>query len=78
MARGYNDWLSQEHTAVAPDRLLGVALLPATSLDDAMEEYYRVSALPGICSAILHHWPNGGAGPAEEDDRFWRAVVEHG
>ena len=28
LARGYNDWLSQEYTAEDPDRLLGLAILP--------------------------------------------------
>jgi predicted TIM-barrel fold metal-dependent hydrolase len=78
VVRGYNDWLSQEHTAVAPERLLGVALLPATSTDDAIEEYYRVSSLPGIRSVILHHWPNGGPSPSSHDDRFWQAMLQLG
>jgi predicted TIM-barrel fold metal-dependent hydrolase len=78
IVRGYNDWLSQEFTAVAPDRLLGVGLLPATGLEEAIEEYHRAAELPGICSVILHHWPNGGPSPAPEDDRFWRAALDLG
>jgi predicted TIM-barrel fold metal-dependent hydrolase len=78
VVRGYNDWLSEEHTAVAPERLLGVGLLPATTLEDALEEYYRLASMPGIYSAILHHWPNGGPSPAPEDDTFWQATLEVG
>ena len=71
VCRGYNDWLSQEFCSADPDRLLGMALLPATSADDAIEEYLRVSTMSGIRGVILHHWPHGGAAPASEDDRFW-------
>ncbi|MGE0878354.1 MAG: amidohydrolase family protein [Acidimicrobiia bacterium] len=78
IVRGYNDWLSQEHTAADPDRLLGVALLPATGLEETIEEYVRVSSMPGICSVILHHWPSGGAAPSDDDDRFWAAVQDVG
>ena len=78
VCKGYNDWLSQEFCSADPDRLLGMALLPATSVDDAIEEYLRVSTMSGIRGVILHHWPHGGAAPAPEDDRFWAVVVEAG
>ncbi len=75
IVRGYNNWLSQEFCSVDPERLLGCALLPATTVDDAIEELTRVSTMPGICTVILHHWPNGGPLPAEEDDRFWQVAL---
>ena len=78
VCRGYNTWLSEEFCAVDPKRLLGCALLPATTVDDAIDELTRVASMPGIRTAVLHHWPNGGPNPAPEDDRFWQAAVELG
>ena len=77
IARGYNDWLSQEYTAHDRDRLLGLALLPATTIDDAVDELRRVATLPGIRGIVLHQWPNGSSVPnSEEDARFWKVAVE--
>jgi len=79
LARAYNDWLSQEYTAPAPDRLLGCGLLPISTAQDAADELRRVAAMPGIATVVLHQWPNGSKRPvAEQDDVFWRAVVETG
>src|SRR5262249_6341553 len=79
IARGYNDWLSQEFTAVDPDRLLGLAILPATAIDDAIDELRRVSTMPGIRGVVMHAWPNGGAAPdLDVDERFWNLAVELG
>jgi predicted TIM-barrel fold metal-dependent hydrolase len=74
--RGYNDWLSKVFTAPAPDRLLGVALLPATRLRDAIDEMERVASLPGLRAVLLQQWPNGQPYPIPTDDRFWEAAVE--
>ncbi len=77
IARGYNDWLSQEFTEVDPDRLLGLAIVPVTTIDDAMDELRRVSTMPGICGVVMHAWPNGGATPdVDVDEKFWRLAVE--
>jgi predicted TIM-barrel fold metal-dependent hydrolase len=79
VVRGYNDWLSQEFCAVDPDRLLGVALIPQTNVDDATAELYRLAEMPGIRTAVLHQWPNGGPTPKpEEDMKFWQAAAETG
>ncbi len=78
VVRGYNNWLSQEFCSIEPNRLLGCALLPSTSLDDAIAELERTSSMPGIRTAILHHWPNGGPFPEEEDDRFWQRALDLG
>jgi predicted TIM-barrel fold metal-dependent hydrolase len=77
LARGYNDWLSQEYAAEDPDRLLGLAILPAATVDDSIAELERVATMPGIRGIVLHHWPNGGAVPKpEDDDRFWARALE--
>jgi len=77
-ARGYNDWLSQEFTAADPDRLFGVAILPVTGVDDAVDELKRVAELPGLRLVVLHEWPNGSPRSSPEDDRFWRAAEDLG
>lgn len=78
LSRGYNDWLSQEYTAADPSRLIGVGLLPAASLQDSLDELRRVASLPGLRGLQLLQWPNGGGGPAPEDDAFWSEAVELG
>jgi predicted TIM-barrel fold metal-dependent hydrolase len=79
IARGYNDWLSREYTAVDPARLLGLALLPATNVSDAMAELRRISTMPGIRGVVLHSWPNGSGLPQPEvDEAFWRLAVDLG
>jgi predicted TIM-barrel fold metal-dependent hydrolase len=78
LARGYNDWLSQEFTAADPDRLFGVAILPTTGIEDAIDELERVATMPGIRLVVLHEWPNGSPRSDPEDDRFWRVAGELG
>ena len=73
--RGWNDWLAEEYCAVSPDRLIGVAALPTTGVDDAIAEMVRSRDL-GLKAAMLVRFPNGGARPTAEDDKFWAAVVE--
>src|SRR5215813_13663168 len=36
--RAYNDWLAEEYCPVAPDRLIGMAVIPWTNLDDSLAE----------------------------------------
>lgn len=78
VARGYNDWLSSEYCAADYDRLLGAAVVPATNVDDAVEELARVSRMPGIRTVVVQQWPNGSGRPSLEDDRFWQAAVDAG
>jgi predicted TIM-barrel fold metal-dependent hydrolase len=78
VARGYNDWLSREYTAADPSRLVGVGLLPAATLQDSLDELRRVASLPGLHGLQLQEWPNGGGGPAPEDDEFWREASRLG
>jgi predicted TIM-barrel fold metal-dependent hydrolase len=79
IARGYNDWLSREFTAVDRDRLLGVAILPISSAGDAAEELRRVAKMPGIRTVVMHAWPNGGPKPdPDADSVFWKAAEETG
>jgi predicted TIM-barrel fold metal-dependent hydrolase len=68
--RIYNDWMS-EFCSVDEDRLLGVAQVPTTGIDDAVAELRRVRNLPGIRGVVLQKWPSGDEWPGPEDDAFW-------
>jgi predicted TIM-barrel fold metal-dependent hydrolase len=75
IATAYNGWLS-EYCSVAPERLLGVALLPPTNARDAAAEAERVAALPGIRGVQLLTFPNGGAWATYGDETFWQTVSD--
>jgi predicted TIM-barrel fold metal-dependent hydrolase len=36
--RAYNDWLAEEYCPVAPDRLIGMGVIPWTNINDALAE----------------------------------------
>jgi predicted TIM-barrel fold metal-dependent hydrolase len=74
--RAYNDWLSEEFCSYAPERLLGMAILPETGVEDAVSELERVAKMPNIRGVILHRWPNGSPAPVPEDDKFWALAEE--
>lgn len=73
--RAYNDWLGEEYCAVARDRLIGLGVIPWTTLDDAIAELRHCARL-GLKGATLGVFPSGKAYPTPEDDRFWAAAVE--
>ena len=73
--RAYNDWLAEEYCAVDPRRLLGLGVMPMSTLNDSLAELEHCAkiGLPGIC---LSAFPNGMAYPQPEDDVFWKAALE--
>ena len=74
LVRAYNDWLA-EFCSHAPDRLLGLAKLPTTSVEHAQAELQRCVSELGLRGAILDAWPSGSpAGGNEADDPFWATV----
>jgi uncharacterized protein len=73
--RAYNDWLALEYCAVAPDRLIGNALVPETGVDEAIAEMTRAKKM-GLPGVYIGMWPNGGATPDPDDDRFWAAALD--
>jgi predicted TIM-barrel fold metal-dependent hydrolase len=73
--RGYNDWLADEYCSVAPDRLIGVAMLPETGVDDAIAEMAHIKAR-GLRSVAPAVWPNGSAFYEPDDDRFFAASLD--
>ena len=75
--RGYNDWLAEEYCSVAPDRLIGLGVLPYTDVDDAIAEMEYCARL-GLRGVMLSGFPNGHGHPAPEDDRFWARALDMG
>ena len=74
--RGFNDWLAQEFCAVAPDRLIGNALMPETGyIEDSVAEIERCRKM-GLRGMALQMWPNGGPHYKPEDDRFFATALD--
>src|SRR5581483_7072951 len=70
----YNDFLAEDYCAVAPDRLLGLGVIPWTNVDDAVRELERCARL-GLKGVVLGTFPSGRGYPTAEDDAFWAAAV---
>ena len=75
MVRAYNDWLGEEYCSVDRDRLIGMGVLPWTSVDDAIEEMEHCAKL-GLKGVMLGTLPSANGYPTPEDDRFWAAAVD--
>lgn len=75
LVRAFNEFLVEDYSAVAPDRLLAMGVIPDTGVDDALAEmeYCARAGLKGVC---LKAFPNGKGFPLPEDDRFWKAAVD--
>ena len=75
MIRAYNGWLAEEYCSYAPDRLIGMGMIPDTGVEDAIEElnYCARMGLKGIC---IYKFPNGKGYPLPVDDRFWAAALD--
>ncbi|MGH2468017.1 MAG: amidohydrolase family protein, partial [Candidatus Limnocylindrales bacterium] len=75
MVRAFNDFLAEDYCSVAPDRLIGNAVIPASGVEDAVAELRRARQL-GLRSVCLGSFPNGSGQPAPEDDGFWHLAME--
>jgi predicted TIM-barrel fold metal-dependent hydrolase len=75
--QGYNTWLGEDFCSVAPDRLIGTAILPETGVDDAIAEMQRCAKM-GLRAICLNKWPNGTNDSSPDDDRFWAESLELG
>jgi len=75
MVRAFNDFLAEDYCAVAPDRLIGNAVIPASGIEDAMAELKRAREI-GLRTVCLGSFPNGSGAPAPEDDLFWQAALD--
>ena len=72
--RAYNDWLGEEYCPVSRDRLIGLGVIPWTSLDDAIAELHHCAKL-GLRGVNLGVFPSGRSYPTPEDDRFWAEAI---
>jgi predicted TIM-barrel fold metal-dependent hydrolase len=75
LLRAHNDWLAQEYCAEAPDRLLGVGVIPVSNIEAALAELAYCKEL-GLPTVNLAAFPAGHRYPSEEDDRFWAAALD--
>jgi predicted TIM-barrel fold metal-dependent hydrolase len=71
----YNNWLLEEFCAADPERLIGLAQMPAIGVPAAIKaaEAAKRSGFKGV---IITSFPSGSALPLPEDDGFWEAVQE--
>ncbi len=72
--QAYNDWIL-EFNAHAPERLIGLPIMPSTGIEDLILEWKRV-AKKGARGIIISAYPNGSPGMKDEDERFWSEVEE--
>jgi predicted TIM-barrel fold metal-dependent hydrolase len=75
IVRAYNTYLAEEYCSMAPDRLIGNAMVLETGVDDAIDEMKRCKEM-GLRSVSLRLWPNGGDNYEPEDDRFFAASLD--
>jgi predicted TIM-barrel fold metal-dependent hydrolase len=75
--RRYNDWLA-EFCRTAPDRLLGVALVPTYDIDVAVTEYERTQGL-GLRGALVWQTPHPDLPfMGSHYDPLWAAIAASG
>jgi predicted TIM-barrel fold metal-dependent hydrolase len=77
LVRAYNSFLAEDYCSVAPDRLIGCAVIPVMGIDAAIAELERIAEL-GLRAIAIHNFPNGGGSPKPEDDRFWTRALDLG
>lgn len=72
---GYNEWLAKRYCAVAPDRLLGLGVIPVRGIDASVAELEHCARL-GLNGVVLRAFPTGKNRLTSEDDRFWAAAID--
>ncbi len=77
LVRAYNDWLA-EFCAVAPERYIGLAVVPTHDPAEAVKEAERTAELPGLRGLFLGI--EGANFPITDSsyDRFWATAAEQG
>ena len=69
IVQAFNDYFIEEFCAVAPDRLIGVAVMPDIGADENIAEMKRCKE-KGFKAVRLHTFPSGKSFPTPEDDSF--------
>ncbi len=77
VVHAYNEFLAEEYCAVDRDRLLAMAVIPSSGIDDAIQEM-EYCARAGLKGVALNSFPSGKGFPTPEDDRFWASVIDIG
>jgi predicted TIM-barrel fold metal-dependent hydrolase len=75
VVQGFNDFFAEEYCAVDRDRLIGMAVLPNSGVDEDIAEMERCKGM-GLKGAWLTTFPSGKGFPTPEDDRFWAAALD--
>ncbi|MFQ5668267.1 MAG: amidohydrolase family protein [Candidatus Binatia bacterium] len=71
----FNNWLTQEFCAVAPERLGAIAQIPNAGIEAAVAELRRAKTL-GARGVSITTWPSGNVACGAADDPFWAAAEE--
>jgi predicted TIM-barrel fold metal-dependent hydrolase len=75
VVHAYNSWLAEEYCAVAPERLMGVGIIPKSNIKDALNEL-EYCKKAGFKCIQLTAFPSGKAYPSAEDDLFWAKALD--
>jgi predicted TIM-barrel fold metal-dependent hydrolase len=75
--QAYNNWLAKDFCAKAPDRLIGIAQLPAVGVQAAIDEMHRAKEL-GLRGVLISAWPSGAVTLTEAEDPFFAAAEKLG
>jgi predicted TIM-barrel fold metal-dependent hydrolase len=78
LCRAYNNWLA-DYCSAAPDRLIGVAMLPLADVDESVRELERTATKLGFRGAFVRPNPYAGR-PIHHPvyTRFWDCAAELG
>lgn len=76
VVRAYNSWLAEEYCGAAPERFIGIGILPLTKDVEATGAEMEHCAKIGLKGVVLQGFPSGRPYPSEEDDRFWAAALD--
>src|SRR5581483_7294580 len=71
----YNDFLWDEFCAPDRTRLVGMAQLPSTGVEDMIETLRKAKAR-GFKGVVISCWPSAGDSISDEDDAFWAVAEE--
>ncbi len=75
VVRAYNDWLAEEYCSHAPERLIGIGVIPITTIEDAVGELNHCKKI-GLKAVAIDNFPAGYRYPTLGDDGFWAAAVD--
>jgi predicted TIM-barrel fold metal-dependent hydrolase len=73
----YNNFLFDEFCGPDRSRLIGMAQIGSTGVDDAVDTLRKARAR-GFKGVVISCWPSGGDGISDADDPFWAAASDEG